>query len=128
MGESRGVLGTKAAHRANTFWSFAVRRNYQSQLSLNYKKVDQSVKRLSGGLSKLVDAARDVDRMSIELTDAKVVVDAKTVEVEELIAQIQTKTESANTQKSEATILQEQASEQAVVIATEKPAARVANL
>ena len=51
-------------------------QNYQSQLSLNEKKVDSSVKRLSGGLSKLVDAAKDVDRMSIELTDAKVIVRA----------------------------------------------------
>ncbi|KAH8046310.1 dynein light chain binding protein [Aureococcus anophagefferens] len=95
-------------------------QNYQSQLSLNEKKVDSSVKRLSGGLSKLVDAAKDVDRMSIELTDAKVIVDAKTTDVEALITQIQEKTKIANEQKAEATIKQEQASEQAVVIATEK--------
>ena len=95
-------------------------QNYHSQLSFNEKKVDQSVKRLSGGLSKLVDAARDVDRMSIELKDAKVIVDAKTVEVEELISQITEKTEIANKQKEEATVMQEQASEQAVVIAAEK--------
>ncbi|KAH8057484.1 dynein light chain binding protein [Aureococcus anophagefferens] len=92
-------------------------QNYQSQLSLNEKKVDSSVKRLSGGLSKLVDAAKDVDRMSIELTDAKVIVDAKTTDVEALITQIQEKTKIANEQKAEATIKQEQASEQAVDIA-----------
>ncbi|KAH8092698.1 dynein light chain binding protein [Aureococcus anophagefferens] len=95
-------------------------QNYQSQLSLNEKKVDSSVKRLSGGLSKLVGSGQGVDRMSIELTDAKVIVDAKTTDVEALITQIQEKTKIANEQKAEATIKQEQASEQAVVIATEK--------
>ena len=60
-------------------------QNYHSQLSYNEKKVPgNSVKRLAGGLSKLVDAARDVDRMSIELKDAQVIVSAKTVEVEAL--------------------------------------------
>ena len=54
------------------------------------------MKRLAGGLSKLVDAARDVDRMSIELKDAQVVVSAKTVEVEALIEQITEKTTIAN--------------------------------
>ena len=59
-------------------------------------QVGNSVKRLAGGLSKLVDAARDVDRMSIELKDAQVVVSAKTVEVEALIEQITEKTTIAN--------------------------------
>ena len=54
------------------------------------------MKRLAGGLSKLVDAARDVDRMSIELKDAQVIVSAKTVEVEALIEQITEKTTIAN--------------------------------
>ena len=59
-------------------------------------QVGNSVKRLAGGLSKLVDAARDVDRMSIELKDAQVIVSAKTVEVEALIEQITEKTTIAN--------------------------------
>ena len=71
-------------------------QNYHTQLSYNEKKVGNSVKRLAGGLSKLVDAARDVDRMSIELKDAQVVVSAKTVEVEALIEQITEKTTIAN--------------------------------
>ena len=71
-------------------------QNYHSQLSYNEKKVGNSVKRLAGGLSKLVDAARDVDRMSIELKDAQVIVSAKTVEVEALIEQITEKTTIAN--------------------------------
>ena len=54
------------------------------------------MKRLAGGLSKLVDAARDVDRMSIELKDAQVIVSAKTVEVEALMEQITEKTTIAN--------------------------------
>ena len=81
-------------------------QNYHSQLSYNEKKVGNSVKRLAGGLSKLVDAARDVDRMSIELKDAQVIVSAKTVEVEALIEQITEKTTIANKQKDEAEIMQ----------------------
>ena len=64
------------------------------------------MKRLAGGLSKLVDAARDVDRMSIELKDAQVIVSAKTVEVEALIEQITEKTTIANKQKDEAELMQ----------------------
>jgi len=95
-------------------------QNYHAQLSYNEKKVGNSVKRLAGGLSKLVDAARDVDRMSIELKDAQVIVSAKTVEVETLIEQITEKTTIANKQKGEAEVMQAEASEQSIVIAREK--------
>mmetsp|Transcript_25191 Transcript_25191/g.84661 ORF Transcript_25191/g.84661 Transcript_25191/m.84661 type:complete len:4540 (+) Transcript_25191:178-13797(+) len=94
--------------------------NYSVCLSSNEKKVDNSVKRLSGGLSKLVEAAKDVDRMSIELTEAKVIVDTKTVDVEGLIRQIQSKTVTANAQKAEAEVKQKNAEEQTVLITEEK--------
>lgn len=99
---------------------------YQAQLVVNEKKVEASVKRLSGGLSKLVQAATDVDRMSIELSQQKEIVDAKTKDVEALIEQIQTKTEIANAQKEVATVKQEAASEQAALISREKKTADAA--
>jgi dynein heavy chain len=39
--------------------------NYRSQLKVNDKKIEQSVKRLDGGLTKLIDAAVAVDRMQV---------------------------------------------------------------
>ena len=38
------------------------------------KKIDESVKRLEGGLTKLIEAASAVDRMTVDLKEQKVVV------------------------------------------------------
>ena len=86
-GAARGVLRWRGAFTGRGDGVPRHRRSAQ---------VGNSVKRLAGGLSKLVDAARDVDRMSIELKDAQVIVSAKTVEVEALIEQITEKTTIAN--------------------------------
>ena len=90
------------------------------QLTTNDKKIDDSVKRLEGGLTKLIEAASAVDRMTVDLKEQKVVVDAKTKDVEALIAVIQEKTEIANQQQEEAQIKQKEAEEQAKVISVEK--------
>jgi P-loop containing dynein motor region D4 len=39
--------------------------NYKTQLSYNRKRIDQSTKRLQGGLQKLIEAAEAVDSMQV---------------------------------------------------------------
>ena len=39
--------------------------NYKVQLSYNRKRIDQSTKRLQGGLQKLIEAAEAVDSMQV---------------------------------------------------------------
>jgi dynein heavy chain len=70
--------------------------NYRIQMKANNKSISVSTKRLSGGLQKLIEAAEAVDRMSLVLTEKKVVVDAKTLDVQAMIAVIQEKTAVAN--------------------------------
>ena len=65
-------------------------------------------------------AAEAVDRMQIVLTDKKVVVDAKTADVQALIAVIQEKTKIANEQQEQAAIKQKFAEEQAIIITKQK--------
>jgi dynein heavy chain, axonemal len=58
--------------------------------------------------------------MQVELSEKKVIVDAKTRQVEALIEVIKTKTEVANARQEEAAKKQEVAAEQSIVIAREK--------
>ena len=39
--------------------------NYKTQLSYNRKRIDQSTRRLQGGLQKLIEAAEAVDAMQV---------------------------------------------------------------
>ncbi|GMH67856.1 hypothetical protein TrLO_g3024 [Triparma laevis f. longispina] len=94
--------------------------NYRELLQSNVKKIDLAIKRLDGGLTKLVDAAEAVDRMSKELSEKKIVVDAKTVDVEALIDVINGKTEIAEVAQKEAGEKKEAAEIQAAEITTEK--------
>jgi len=94
--------------------------NYKDQLTKNERKVDQSVKRLEGGLTKLIEAASAVDRMQVDLSEKKVVVDAKTEDVTKLIENIAEKKKVADAQQSEAEVKQKEAEEQATVISSEK--------
>ena len=70
-------------------------QNYRRMLRESGRKINKAIKRLGGGLTKLKDAAIAVDRMSVQLTEAKKIVDAKTVDVKALIKDIQEKTEIA---------------------------------
>ncbi len=94
--------------------------NYKIQLSVNGKLIQQSTKRLEGGLQKLIEAAAAVDRMQIVLTQKKIVVDEKTINVQALIAVIQEKTTIASEQQEQATIKQKFAEEQAIIISKQK--------
>lgn len=94
--------------------------NYRSQLKQNGKSIDASIKRLQGGLQKLSEAAEAVDRMQVVLTEKKVVVDAKTADVQALISVIQEKTAVASVSQEQATMKQKFAEEQAAIIAVQK--------
>jgi len=94
--------------------------NYRAQLTFNRKKTKNSTKRLEGGLQKLVEAADAVERMQIVLAEKSIVVDAKTIEVQALIKDIQEKTIVANKSNEEASVKQVYAAEQAAIITTEK--------
>ena len=59
--------------------------NYKRSLATNRKQIDDMAGRLSGGLSKLVQAATEVDAMQKELSEAKVVVQKATEECNALI-------------------------------------------
>lgn len=95
-------------------------RNYKVQLKDNHKRIHVSVKRLAGGLQKLIEAAENVDRMQVVLTEKKIVVDDKTEKVQALISIIQEKTAKASEQQQQATIKQKTAEEQAIIITKEK--------
>ncbi|CAM9103575.1 unnamed protein product [Discosporangium mesarthrocarpum] len=94
--------------------------NYRTELKENNRTIETSVKRLEGGLTKLIEAADAVDQMQVELSEKKVVVDEKTKNVEAMISEIQAKSEVANKQQTDASVKQQQVQEQSEVIAKEK--------
>ena len=73
--------------------------NYQTQMTENKAKVKSADKRLEGGLSKLVQAGRDVARMQEKLVAAKAIVDEKTVVCEAMIKNIGEKQAVAGAQQ-----------------------------
>jgi dynein heavy chain len=99
--------------------------NYRTQLKDCNKKIDFSVRRLSGGLTKLVEAAKAVDQMQIELTSKKVVVEENTIKVEALIEQITEKTAIANEQQQNAAVKQKEVEESSAVIKVESAKAQI---
>lgn len=94
--------------------------NYRTELKENNRTIEGSVKRLEGGLTKLIEAADAVDQMQIELSEKKIVVDEKTQHVEAMIREIQAKSEVANKQQADASIKQQNVQEQSEVISKEK--------
>ena len=101
-------------------------RNYRAQIAKSNRKVQGDVQRLQGGLTKLIEAAEAVDRMQADLTEKKIVVDAKTEDVQGLITVIEEKTKIATEQQAEATVKQEEAAAMAIRIAEESAAANSA--
>ena len=59
--------------------------NYRAVLKDERRKIDQLIQRLDGGLSKLVQAATEVDAMSIKLQVAQVEVAKKSAEVKTML-------------------------------------------
>ncbi|OQR86956.1 flagellar inner arm dynein 1 heavy chain alpha [Achlya hypogyna] len=102
--------------------------NYRLQLKENNQKVNASIVRLKGGLTKLVEASGAVDRMQIELSEKKIIVDEKTVACEALIKTIGEKSAIASKQQEVAAITQIECEKASVVIAKEKEEADAALL
>lgn len=102
--------------------------NYRLQLKENNQKVNASISRLKGGLTKLVEAALAVDRMQIELSEKKVIVDEKTLSCEALIKTIEEKSGVASKQQVVAAATQIDCEKASIVIAREKEEADAALL
>ncbi|OQR81950.1 dynein heavy chain, partial [Thraustotheca clavata] len=102
--------------------------NYRLQLKENNQKVNASIVRLKGGLTKLVEASLAVDRMQIELSEKKIIVDEKTVACEALIKTIGEKSAIASKQQEVAAMTQIECEKASVVIAKEKEEADAALL
>lgn len=101
-------------------------QNYRRMLRESGRKIQKAIKRLGGGLTKLKDASIAVDRMSVQLTDAKVIVDAKTVDVKALIKDIEAKTAVANVNQEKAEKKKEELAKAAVIIERESAKAAIA--
>lgn len=94
--------------------------NYRTELKENNRTIEGSIRRLDGGLTKLIEAADAVDQMQIELSQKKIIVDEKTQSVEEMICTIQAKGEVANRQQADASEKQRSVQEQSEIIVAEK--------
>ena len=94
--------------------------NYKVLMERYEKKAEQSILRLEGGLTKLIEAASAVDRMQVDLSEKKVIVDAKSTDVTKLIENIKEKKVIADASQKEAEIKQVAAAEQATMIESEK--------
>jgi dynein heavy chain len=100
--------------------------NYRSQLKSSRKKVEASITRLSGGLTKLIEAAEAVGRMEIELSEKKIIVDAKTIDCEAMIKEISEKSAIATEKQDIASVKAKEVAEQSEVIGEEKSKADAA--
>ncbi len=101
-------------------------RNYHNGLKDNSRKITVTTNRLKGGLAKLTEAAETVKIMQIELSEKKIVVDEKMVSVQDLIAEIQRKSETVLIQRNDAAIKEEEVEIQAKLIAQERTKANAA--
>eukprot|EP00961_Rhodomonas_salina_P138635 1865069-Rhodomonas_salina.2 len=86
--------------------------SYKLQLASKRSNNDEMVKRLDGGLKKLIQAAADVALMKTELAKQTVVVEQKTKDCAELLATITTNT-------ADATVKQQAATEQEETLGTQ---------
>lgn len=100
--------------------------NYKRQVESNSKRISTRTRRLEGGLTKLTEAQVAVDRMSGELREKKVIVDAKTVDCEAMIKDIGEKSQVAETKQVEANEKKAELEVSARTIAVKSEAANVA--
>jgi dynein heavy chain len=94
--------------------------NYHTQLNKCNDDVSSASKRLEGGLTKLVEAAKDVGIMEIELKEKQVIVNEKTKNCEALIADIQEKSGVASEEQEKASVKQTEVEAKSKIIAVEK--------
>jgi dynein heavy chain len=100
--------------------------NYRAQLGQQRTFLTTRAKRLESGLAKLIEAATSVAALSVELKASKIVVDAKTVEVEAMIKDIGERQVVANEQKAKATVKEAELTASAIVIKEESGKAQTA--
>ena len=100
--------------------------NYRGVLKEERRKIDQLIQRLDGGLSKLVQAATEVDAMSKKLEVAQVEVDKKSAEVKVMLVEIQDATAKAEARQKEAQEKEGQLEVESVKIADDKAEAEAA--
>jgi dynein heavy chain len=100
--------------------------NYRSVLKEERRKIDSLIQRLDGGLSKLVQAATEVDAMSIKLKAAQIEVDKKSGEVKIMLEEIKESTEKAQDRQAAATKKEEELQVESVKIAEDKADAEAA--
>jgi dynein heavy chain len=98
------------------------------QTSLKTKRIQNAdqAKRLDGGLQKLIQAKVEVSALQITLAEAKIVVDAKTKQCNELIDVISTNTATVVSKQTIAQEKQIDLSAQSEVITREKAEAEIA--
>jgi dynein heavy chain len=94
--------------------------NYRRQLAQFRQEMGARYKRLDGGLAKLIEAAEDVDKMRVDLTAAKIVVDQKSKDCAEMIKGIQDSTAQVESKKKAAIEKEEQLKAQGIIITKEK--------
>ena len=100
--------------------------NYRGVLKDERRKIDQLILRLDGGLSKLVQAASEVDTMKGKLEVAQKEVAAKSLDVKQMLQEISQNTTLATERQAVATQKEGELQESGVRIAEEKAEAEAA--
>lgn len=95
-------------------------KTYKRSLGAERQSVADMVARLDGGLQKLIQAAEEVDKMQVTLTEAKLVVDAKTAECNELLQVITASTAEVEEKQAAAMKQEDELSVASVQIAQDK--------
>ena len=100
--------------------------NYKKSLDEGRTNNDEKASRLDGGLQKLIQASVEVGELQVKLAEASVILNAKTKEVNELIASITTNKAEAETQSEQAMIRKEEVTVMSEQIAIDKAEAETA--
>ena len=100
--------------------------NYRSVLKDERRKTDMLIQRLDGGLSKLVQAATEVDAMSIKLKVAQEEVGVKSAEVKKMLEEITVSATKAEERQKAASEKEVELNEDSIKIAAEKAEAEAA--
>eukprot|EP00741_Cyanophora_paradoxa_P015322 tig00000194_g14791.t1 len=101
-------------------------QNYRKGLRENRKLVSDLRNRLDGGLQKLVQAAKEVEIMSVSLAESKIEVERKTKECNELMAQITEATSTAEQKQAIASTKREELAKEVERIDIERKEAELA--
>lgn len=94
--------------------------SYKTALNEQRTSIDNSIKRLSGGLEKLIQASAEVDVMRTKLNDAQVVVTQQATECDALLERITTRTAEVETKAENASNKEEELIKDSERIAKEK--------